>query len=235
MNPPQPSIRSAGQSFFSLLLCCCSSRGCNMGLLWFPSLLWWFILFSWMTSLMNGTFRSSPYIMRIRPNLSLSMWTCCMICRDMAELEPTAGGNHSAFRQLFPWSRLKQNKHVVSVWRGVTLGLVFRLGRMRKECDVLQGRVDGERGMTASGEQWVAVICGAVIVTHAYSSSGPVVRSTAVPCKATLLHTFNRIFGYCNTTSVPTSLSGSYSSQEKPDVGYRVWRGKFQVASLCLK
>jgi hypothetical protein len=30
----QPSIRSAGQSFFSLLLRCYSSRGCNMGLLW---------------------------------------------------------------------------------------------------------------------------------------------------------------------------------------------------------
>jgi hypothetical protein len=32
VNPLQPSVRSAGQSFFSLLLCCCSSRGCNMGL-----------------------------------------------------------------------------------------------------------------------------------------------------------------------------------------------------------
>jgi hypothetical protein len=59
VNPLQPSIRSAGQNFFSLLLCCCSSSGCNMGLLWFPSLSWWFILFSWMTSFMNGTFRSS--------------------------------------------------------------------------------------------------------------------------------------------------------------------------------
>jgi hypothetical protein len=57
--PLQPSIRSAGQSFFSFLRCCCSSRGCNMGLLWFPSLSWWFILFPWMTSLMIGTFRSS--------------------------------------------------------------------------------------------------------------------------------------------------------------------------------
>jgi hypothetical protein len=53
VNPLQPSVRSAGQSFFSLLLCCYSSSGCNMGLLWFPSLSWWFILFSWMT------FRSS--------------------------------------------------------------------------------------------------------------------------------------------------------------------------------
>jgi hypothetical protein len=35
--PLQPSIRSAGQSFFSLILCCCcSSSGCNIGLLWFP-------------------------------------------------------------------------------------------------------------------------------------------------------------------------------------------------------
>jgi hypothetical protein len=59
VNPLQPSVRSAGQSFFSLLPCCCSSSGCNMGLLWFPSLSWWFILFSWMTSLMNCTFRSS--------------------------------------------------------------------------------------------------------------------------------------------------------------------------------
>jgi hypothetical protein len=58
VNPLQPSVGSAGQSFFSLLLCCCS-RGCNMGLLWFPSLSWWFILFPWMTSLMDGTFRSS--------------------------------------------------------------------------------------------------------------------------------------------------------------------------------
>jgi hypothetical protein len=33
--------------------------GCNIGLLWFPSLSWWFILLSWMTSLMNGTFRTS--------------------------------------------------------------------------------------------------------------------------------------------------------------------------------
>jgi hypothetical protein len=40
VNPLQPSIRSAGQSFLSLLLCCCSSRGCNMVLLWFPSLSW---------------------------------------------------------------------------------------------------------------------------------------------------------------------------------------------------
>jgi hypothetical protein len=54
VNPLQPSIRSAGQSFISLL-CCCSSSGCNIGLLWFPSLSWWFILFSLMTSLMNGT------------------------------------------------------------------------------------------------------------------------------------------------------------------------------------
>jgi hypothetical protein len=30
VNPLQPSIRSADQSFSSLLLCCCSSRGCNM-------------------------------------------------------------------------------------------------------------------------------------------------------------------------------------------------------------
>jgi hypothetical protein len=59
VNPLQPSIRSAGQSFFSLLLCCCSSSGCKMGLQWFPSLSWWFILFSWITSLMIGTFRSS--------------------------------------------------------------------------------------------------------------------------------------------------------------------------------
>jgi hypothetical protein len=59
VNPLQPSVRSAGQSFFSHLLCCCSSSGCNMGLLWFPSLSWWFILFSWMKSLMNGTFRWS--------------------------------------------------------------------------------------------------------------------------------------------------------------------------------
>jgi hypothetical protein len=35
VNPLQPSVRSAGQSFFSLLLCCCSSNGCNVGLLWF--------------------------------------------------------------------------------------------------------------------------------------------------------------------------------------------------------
>jgi hypothetical protein len=35
VNPLQPSIRSSGQSFFRLPLCCCSSRGCNMGLLWF--------------------------------------------------------------------------------------------------------------------------------------------------------------------------------------------------------
>jgi hypothetical protein len=59
VNPFQPSIRSAGHSFFSLLLCCCSSSGCNMGLLRFPSLSWWFIIFYWMASLMNGTFRSS--------------------------------------------------------------------------------------------------------------------------------------------------------------------------------
>jgi hypothetical protein len=59
VNPLQPSISSVGQSFFSLLLCCCSSSGCNMGLLWFPSLSWWFILFSWMILLKNGTFRSS--------------------------------------------------------------------------------------------------------------------------------------------------------------------------------
>jgi hypothetical protein len=59
VNPLQPSIRSAGQSFFSLLLCWCISSCCNMGLLWFPSLSWWFVLFSWMTSSMNGTFRSS--------------------------------------------------------------------------------------------------------------------------------------------------------------------------------
>jgi hypothetical protein len=58
VNPFQPSVRSAVQSFFSLL-CCCSSRGCNMGLLWFRSLSWWFILIYWVTSLMNGTFRSS--------------------------------------------------------------------------------------------------------------------------------------------------------------------------------
>jgi hypothetical protein len=59
VNPLQPSIRSAGQSCFSLLLCCCSSSGCSVWLLWFPSLSWWFILFSWMVSLMNGTFISS--------------------------------------------------------------------------------------------------------------------------------------------------------------------------------
>jgi hypothetical protein len=59
VNLLQPSIRSAGQSFFSLLLCYCCSRGCNMGLLWFPTLSWWFILFWGMTSFMNGTFRSS--------------------------------------------------------------------------------------------------------------------------------------------------------------------------------
>jgi hypothetical protein len=59
VNPLQPSVRSVGQSFFSLLLCCCSSRDCNMWLLWFPSLSWSFILFSWMTFLMNDTFRSS--------------------------------------------------------------------------------------------------------------------------------------------------------------------------------
>jgi hypothetical protein len=59
VNPLQPSVRSAGQRFFSLLLCCCSSRGCNIGLVWFPSLSWWFILFPWTTSLMNGTSRSS--------------------------------------------------------------------------------------------------------------------------------------------------------------------------------
>jgi NADPH-dependent 7-cyano-7-deazaguanine reductase QueF-like protein len=35
VSPLQPSIRSAGQRFFSLILCCCSSRGCNMVLLWF--------------------------------------------------------------------------------------------------------------------------------------------------------------------------------------------------------
>jgi hypothetical protein len=59
VSPLQPSTRSAGLSFFSLFLCCCSSRDCNMGLLWFPSLSWLFIIFSWITSLMNGTFRSS--------------------------------------------------------------------------------------------------------------------------------------------------------------------------------
>jgi hypothetical protein len=37
VNPLQPSIRSAGQSFFGLL-CCCSNSGCSIGLLWFPSL-----------------------------------------------------------------------------------------------------------------------------------------------------------------------------------------------------
>jgi hypothetical protein len=55
VNPLQPSVRSVSQSYFSLLLCWCSSSVCNMGLLWFPSLSWWFILFSWMISLMNGT------------------------------------------------------------------------------------------------------------------------------------------------------------------------------------
>jgi hypothetical protein len=35
VNSLRPSVRSADQSFFSLLLCCCSSRGCNIGLLWF--------------------------------------------------------------------------------------------------------------------------------------------------------------------------------------------------------
>jgi hypothetical protein len=59
VNPLQPSVRSSGQSFFSLLLCCCFSSGCNMRFLWFPSLSWWFILFPWMPCLMNGTFRSS--------------------------------------------------------------------------------------------------------------------------------------------------------------------------------
>jgi hypothetical protein len=59
VNPLQPSIRSAGQSFFSLLLCCCSSSGRNMELLWFPSLSLIVYTFSWMTSLMTGTFRSS--------------------------------------------------------------------------------------------------------------------------------------------------------------------------------
>jgi hypothetical protein len=72
VNPLHPSIRSTGQSFFSLLLCCCSSSGCNMGLLWFPNLSWWFILLSWMTSLTNGTYRSSchgnVYIEPLRSN-----------------------------------------------------------------------------------------------------------------------------------------------------------------------
>jgi hypothetical protein len=57
--PLQPSIRSAGQSSFSLLPCCCSGSSCNMALLWVPSLSWRLILFSWMTSLLNDTFRSS--------------------------------------------------------------------------------------------------------------------------------------------------------------------------------
>jgi hypothetical protein len=59
VNPLQPSIRSTGQSFLSLLLCCSSSKGCSAVLLWFPSLSWWFIILYWRTSLMNGTFRSS--------------------------------------------------------------------------------------------------------------------------------------------------------------------------------
>jgi hypothetical protein len=35
VNPLQPSVTSAGQSFFSFLIFCCSSRGCNMELLRF--------------------------------------------------------------------------------------------------------------------------------------------------------------------------------------------------------
>jgi hypothetical protein len=33
-GPLQKSIRSTGQDFFNLLLCCCSSRGCRIVLLW---------------------------------------------------------------------------------------------------------------------------------------------------------------------------------------------------------
>jgi hypothetical protein len=58
-DPLQPSINSAGHSFLNLLLCCSTSRGCNMVLLWFPNLSRCFILFSWITSLMNGTCRST--------------------------------------------------------------------------------------------------------------------------------------------------------------------------------
>jgi hypothetical protein len=76
VNPLQPSIRSAGQSLFSLILCCCPSSGCNMGLLWFPSLSWWFIPFSWMTSLVNGTLRSSCRVWLVT---NLGIWIRLLI------------------------------------------------------------------------------------------------------------------------------------------------------------
>jgi hypothetical protein len=103
VNPLQPSVRSAGQSFFSLLLCCCSSRGRNIGLLWFPSLSWWFILFFWITSLMNGTFRSSCRVWLITYqgafviNRSILDWLRCIlaICDLRGQLRYAISRMHS--------------------------------------------------------------------------------------------------------------------------------------------
>jgi hypothetical protein len=51
-GPLQPLIRSTGQDFYNLLLCCCSNKGHKIVLLCICILSWCSLLLSWMTSVM---------------------------------------------------------------------------------------------------------------------------------------------------------------------------------------